>query len=359
MKALVLSKKQREEIEKKRRGTHDKRIYARLSAVLWTADGRTRGEIALLLGISTRQLRQWLRLYRNRGLLVLCTLHYKGDPGKLTPGQIDLLKAEVAEGHFRSSKQIRLWIEEQFQVVYSSSGLKDLLSRIGVTFHQVSGFLWKGKPEKQRAFVKKVRRHRREMQRQGEPLTLRFYVDACHPVWGMDLVYRCWLLLGQRLLVGMGSGRKRLNIIGAYNPDTHEYLDYRLTRDNVNGEQFVNFLRMLRDAHPEAKKIILYVDGAAYYGKPVVKEWLARHPEFHLSKIPAYSPNCNLIERLWKFMREKALCKWHRTFEDMQAAIAEVLDNLQDYREELTTRMTEKFHILNKEEIPVEYQESA
>jgi hypothetical protein len=58
-------------------------------------------------------------------------------------------------------------------------------------------------------------------------------------------------------------------------------------------------------------------------------------------------------------MREKALCKWHRTFEDMQAAIAEVLDNLQDYREELTTRMTEKFHILNKEEIPVEYQEAA
>src|SRR5271165_2365577 len=141
MKAIVLTKKEREAIEKRRRETPDKRIYARLSAVLWVSDGLSREKVAALLGISARALRQWLCRYRNRGLLVLCTLNYQGDPGKLTSAQIELLKAEVAKGHFRSSKQIRSWIEEQFQVVYSSSGLKDVLSRIGVTFHQVSGFL--------------------------------------------------------------------------------------------------------------------------------------------------------------------------------------------------------------------------
>ena len=358
MKPIVLTKKQREEIEQKRRETHDKRIYTRLSAVLWVADGMARDKAAALLGISTRVLRKWLSLYRNRGLLVLCTLNYCGDPGKLTSAQIDLLKAEVAKGHFRSSKQIRAWLEEQFKVVYSLTGLKDLLDRIGVSFHQVSAFLWKGDRKKQRNFVKRVRRHRREMHGPGEPLTVRLYVDACHPVWGMNLVYRCWLLRGQRLLAGMGSGRKRLNILGAYNPDTHEYHDYRITRDNVNGEQFVNFLRVIREAYPNAEKIILYVDGAKYYSKPLVKEWLARHPQFHLSQIPAYSPNCNLIERLWKFMKQKALSKWHKTFEDMQAAVTDVLGNLHRYREELTTLMTENFHILNDEDIPVEYKEA-
>ncbi len=94
----------------------------------------------------------------------------------------------------------------------------------------------------------------------------------------------------------MGSGRKRLNILGGYCPDDHEYIDYRLTRDNINGEQFVNFLRLLRSLHPQTERFILYVDGARYYGSPVVKEWLRRHPEFHLSQIPAYSPNVNLIE---------------------------------------------------------------
>ncbi len=91
-------------------------------------------------------------------------------------------------------------------------------------------------------------------------------------------------------------------------------------------------------------------------GSPVVKEWLRRHPEFHLSQIPAYSPNVNLIERMWKFLRAKALCRWHKTFEDMQAAVSEVLDHLEDYRGELRTLMTEKFHIIDKKDIPVQYR---
>lgn len=242
---------------------------------------------------------------------------------------------------------------------YSSSGVKDLLKRIGVSYHKVSGFLWKADPDEQRAFVKRVARHKRQANQPGVPRTRRYYVDACHPVWGLDLVFCCWLLVGQRLLVGMGSGRKRLNILGAYCPDDHEYIDYRLTRDNINGAQFVNFLRLLRSMHPEVERFILYVDGARYYGSPVVKAWLKRHPEFLLSGIPAYSPNVNLIERMWKFMRAKALCRWHKTFADMQAAVSEVLDHLEDHRDELRTLMTETFHIIDKQAIPVQYREVA
>src|SRR5437879_12390786 len=115
----------------------------------------------------------------------------------------------------------------------------------------VSGFLWKADPEKQKQFVRKVRRHRREAKRAGAPRTRRYFVDACHPIWRLDLVFSCWLLVGQRFLAGMGSGRKRLNILGAYCPDDQEYVDLRLTRDHINGEPFVTLLRLLRDSHPE------------------------------------------------------------------------------------------------------------
>jgi transposase len=359
MKPIVLDKKQRAEIEKRRRESHDKRIYARLSAVLWVADGRERQEVAALLGVSVRQLTEWLRLFRNRGLAALCVLHYKGDPGNLTPRQVEQLKEKIARGHFRSSGQIQQWLGDHFGVTYSSSGVKDLLRRIGASYHKVSGFLWKGNPDKQRNCVKKVRRHQREAKREGAPRTRRYYIDACHPIWGMDLVFCCWLPVGQRFLLGVGSGRKRLNILGAYCPDDQEYLDIRLTRDNINGGQFVNLLRVLFATHPETEKFILYVDGARYYSKPVVKEWLARHPQFHLVTIPAYSPNCNLIERLWKFLRKEAFNRWHKTFDSMQAAVSEVLDHLPNYRHELETLMTEKFHILKKQDIPVEYREVA
>ncbi len=228
--------------------------------------------------------------------------------------------------------------------------MRDLLHRIGVSYHKATGFFWKADPDKQEEFVRTYERHKREMQKQE---TRRYFVDACHPVWGLGLLYSCWLLVGQRFLVGVGGGRKRLNILGAYCPDDHEYLDLRLSRDNINGQQFVNLLRLLRASHPETTKFILYLDNARYYHAPVVKDWLARHPEFHLEPLPAYSPNLNLIERLWKLLRAKAFTRWHKTFEAMEAAVSSVLDHLEDYRAELTSLMTEKFqrHPLAKSKV--------
>ena len=225
MKPIVLTAEQRKEMERRRKETLDRRVYQRLTAVLAVAADKTREEVAELLGVSLSQPGEWLRVFRNEGLDALCEIHHKGDPGKLRPNQVAQLQEQVGTGCFRNADQIRDWIDVTFGVRYSSSGVKDLLKRIGVSYHKVSGFLWKADPDKQRAFVKRVARHKREAKRPDAPRTRRYYVDACHPVWGLDLVYCCWLLVGQRLLVGMGSGRKRLNILGAYCPDDHEYID--------------------------------------------------------------------------------------------------------------------------------------
>ena len=359
MKTIHLEPIQRQALRQRCQQTLDKRIYQRLLAVLLIDAGKTRYEVAETLQVGLRQLANWLRIFRNGGVDELCTLHYRGDPGKLTPAQALRLQEEIRQGRFRNSNQIRYWLEETFGVKYSSSGVKDLLRRIGASYHQVTGFLWKAKPQEQRQFVKKYRRQKRAAQQPGAARTRCYFVDACHPIWGLDLVFSCWLLVGQRLLKGMGSGRKRLNILGAYCPEDREYLDLRLTRDNINGEQFINLMRLLRASHPEVEHLVLYVDGARYYGKPVVQEWLKRHPEFHLEPLPKYSPNLNLIERLWKFLKRKALSRWHKTFADMQAAVSQVLDHLADDGAELARLMAENFHIIPETEIPVEYREVA
>src|SRR3954469_7057295 len=349
MKTIQLTPRQRKDVSERRRNVQDRRVYQRLSAVLWSDDGRTREEVAQLLGVSTRQVGHWLRIFRNKGLDELCTLHYQGDPGRLGPAQVGRIRQEIEKGVFHNAEQVRTWIEATFGVTYSPSGVKDLLRRIGASYHKVSGFFWKADVKQQKRFVRKYRRHKRE----AGPETRRYFVDACHPVWGVDLLYSCWLLVGQRLCVGVGNGRERLNILGAYSPDDHDYVDLRLTKENITGEQFVKLLEKLLAKHPGTEKFILYLDNARYYSKPVVKEWLARHRQFHLVFLPAYAPNLNLIERLWKFLRKKALNRWHETFEAMQGAVAEVLDHLDRYRPELDSLMTEEFHILKDDELPV------
>src|SRR5438309_5027323 len=83
MKTIQLTPRQRKEIGERRRHAQDRRIYQRLSAVLWIDEGRTREEVAALLGVTTRQVGEWLRTSRNKGREELCTLHDKGDPGRL------------------------------------------------------------------------------------------------------------------------------------------------------------------------------------------------------------------------------------------------------------------------------------
>src|ERR1700712_5893561 len=85
MKPIVLTAEQRREIERRRKKYLDRRVYQRLTAVLTVAEGKSRDEVAHTLGIGLSQLGEWLRIFRNEGLDALCTLHYKGDPGKLRP----------------------------------------------------------------------------------------------------------------------------------------------------------------------------------------------------------------------------------------------------------------------------------
>ncbi len=147
MKTIALSAKQRQEIQDRRRQASDRRIYQRLCALLWIDEGRTREEVAALLGVSSRQVGDWLRIFRNKGLDRLCTLHYRGDPGRLRPAQLERLRQEIARGTFHNAERVRAWIQEQFGVTYSASGVKDLLHRIGASYHKVSGFFLEGGPE--------------------------------------------------------------------------------------------------------------------------------------------------------------------------------------------------------------------
>jgi hypothetical protein len=91
----------------------------------------------------------------------------------------------------------------------------------------------------------------------------------------IDLLYSCWLLVGQRFYVGVGNVRKRLNILGASSPEDN--VDLRLMKENITGEQFVELLKKPRAKHPDSEKFILYLDNAKHYIKPVVKRWLAAH----------------------------------------------------------------------------------
>ena len=123
-----------------------------------------------------------------------------------------------------------------------------------------------------------------------------------------------------------------------------------LTDKNLTAQSVIALFERMMALHPETQYFRIYLDNARYQHAKVLMAWVEQIKAqtgvtFDLKYLPAYSPNLNLIERLWKFLRKEALQKWHPTFEDMQQAVAGVLDNLPRYSEQLSTLMTERFHL--------------
>jgi transposase len=225
--------------------------------------------------------------------------------------------------------------------------MRKVLKRLGCTFHKVSAFLFKADVKKQEEFVAEYEQDKEEVQSRR---WRRYFIDGVHPLYGLDVVFYCWLLQGQRFEVGVGGGRKRLNILGAYCPDDQEYLDRRYTDKNLNARSVIELFTRMMERHPDTKHFRIYLDNARYQHARLLEAWVEqvrreKGVTFDLKHLPPYSPNLNLIERLWKFLRKEALQKWHPTFEDMQKAVADVLDNLPRYRNQLATLMTERFHL--------------
>jgi transposase len=71
----------RKKIEKFRRKEKDARIHKRLSALLWLHKDYTPEQVADLLDVCPRTVKNWVALFRDAGLEALCSLEYNGDPG--------------------------------------------------------------------------------------------------------------------------------------------------------------------------------------------------------------------------------------------------------------------------------------
>jgi transposase len=78
---LRLQTLERKRVEKFRKRERDTRIHRRLSALLWLDKGYSVQQVAELLDVCPRTVRDWVALYQDKGLEALCSLEYQGDPG--------------------------------------------------------------------------------------------------------------------------------------------------------------------------------------------------------------------------------------------------------------------------------------
>ena len=171
-----------------------------------------------------------------------------------------------------------------------------------------------------------------------------FFVDAAHFVFGTFL---CCLWSVARIFIRAASGRQRFNVLGAWNAVTHQLI--AVTNTTVVNTATMGELLGKIAALGLSGPITLVLDNARYQRNAVVQA-LASQLGITLLFLPSYSPNLNLIERLWKFIKRRALYgRYHPTFAEFQAAIQETLDGLPTtHAERLKTLMTLNFQLFEE-----------
>jgi transposase len=170
-----------------------------------------------------------------------------------------------------------------------------------------------------------------------------FFVDAAHFVMGAFLCcVWCWV----RLLIRGGSGRKRYSVLGAWNAVTRELVSVT-TAATVNSETMCALLQKIAAIGLQGP-ITLVLDNARYQHCALVID-LAKSLNIHLEFLPSYSPNLNLIERLWKFIKKQVLYGRHYgTFGEFCAAIDGCLAKIPTaHRDSLESLMTHNFQRFN------------
>ena len=171
-----------------------------------------------------------------------------------------------------------------------------------------------------------------------------FFIDAAHFVLAPFLGY-LWSLT--RLFIKAPAGRKRFNVLGALNATTHELITV-MNDSYINAQSVCDLLWKV--ARLNLKVPITFVLDNARYQKCAVVQELAQSLNIELLYLPPYSPNLNLIERLWKFVKKECLySKYYSEFTSFKKAIINCLDQTHStHKKELDSLLTLKFQTFNK-----------
>ena len=310
----------------------------RIKAILMLSNGCDYNQVAEILLMDEDSIRRWHRQYEAEGIKGLPANEYMGGQAKLDMQTQKQLSAYLENHICVSAKEVCHYVKKQYAVQYTAKGITDLLHRMGFTYKKPKHLPGKANREAQEAFIEQYQKLKKNKNAKDKI----YFMDGTHPLHNSQLGYG-WIKKGKEKFIKANTGRERVNINGAYDIENHKVIVRE--DESINAHSTVALLeQMLRQQSQGILHVIL--DNARYYHSQVVKNFLSKNTRMQFLYLPAYSPNLNLIERLWKFIKKKvAYNKYYEKFSVFKQKIMEVLRNIKTYRLELEKLMTENFQL--------------
>jgi len=316
-------------------------VRKKMEAVYLKAQGLSQEEICRLVQISPNTLRSYLKDFIDGGIDKLKEINFASPKSELNSFQ-DEIKKEFQDLPPKSLGEAQFRILNLTGIKRSRVQIGKFLKRIGLKIRKVGMIPAKANLKDQDEFKGKKLLPRLEEAKKGQRVV--FFADAAHFVHKAFLGF-VWCMT--RVFIKAPSGRKRFNVSGALDPINQKII-------TVSNTTYINALSVCELLNQIAQKAIsvpitLVLDNARYQKCKLVQN-TAKSLNIELLFLPPYSPNLNLIERFWKFVKKECLySNYYEKFNQFQQAITQTIDNaFTDFIEQMKSLLTLKFQTFKK-----------
>jgi transposase len=318
--------------------TVEDRVKRKLMALRMHELNVPHGSIAKTLNVSDDTITNYVKLYQEEGLSGVFENRYYQATSQVEPF-LDEIRQSLDDEPVSSAKEGAQRIDQLTKIQLSETQARRIMKKLGLQYRKTAGIPGKADPQLQWDFLENELLPRLEEAQKGQRRV--FFVDAAHFVLGAFLGM-IWCF--RRLFIRTSSGRQRYNVLGAVETRDHEMVTVRTT-ESINAQTVCQLARDIDEKYP-GEPITLVLDNARYQRNRQVTE-LAAELGIELLYLPTYSPNLNLIERVWKLVKSKCLRnRYYEDFGKFRGAIDSFLDSLNGSTKILLeSLLTEKFHI--------------
>jgi transposase len=311
---------------------HQLRLIKRIHALLAIAEGQSVAEVAELLHLGEQTVRDYLWAFIRRGVDSLSYKRPSGRPPKLTKTQRKELADLITAGPEAAGYVSACWttpvigdlILTRFGVEYHPHYICTLLDELGFSFQKarfVSDHL--DEAARQR-WLTETWPAIRQLAHEKQAMIL-FGDEASFAQWG-SLSYT-WARKGQQPTVKTSGKRKGYKVFGLIDFFSGR-LFWKGHTDRFNTDSYQAFLADV--LQQTQQHIVLIQDGARYHTSKAMQEFFAAHADrLTRYQLPAYSPDFNPIEYLWRNVRKEAThLKYFADFADLTQKVAATLQQL-------------------------------
>ena len=293
----------------------------KLTALLMIGKGLTQADAAKVVDVDERTVRGYCRELREDGISAILQDRQYRPSSALEP-----FYESITESFHQQPPSTSMEAAARISVISGrnvcAGHARTIMKRLGFKCLMPGSAPGKANVAEQLDFFELSLRPKLEEAQAGKRKV--FFVDASHFVRGPYL-RKVWCL--DRLWIRTASGKGRLNVLGALDACA-DSIQFLATDENIDSLGAACILYKLRETHPD-EKITVVVDNARYQACHRYKS-LARALKIELLFLPAYSPNLNLIERVWKWIKGQCLYnKYYPTIKLFNQAIMDCLERIE------------------------------